>query len=205
MLFTAATLDGLVDGSVSSTYRRWTTVRPKVGSRFTTRAGLVEVTGITVVQPGSLTDEDARAAGFGDRSALLRWIDKKARGPRDTRRAEDGQLYRIDLALAGPDPRVALRAAAPDPEALTELRQRLDRIDAAAEQPWTRSVLQQIAARPGVVSTELADEAGQERFYFKTRVRRLKALGLTESLPVGYRLSPRGEAFLAAEPDHRNR
>ena len=32
MLFTATTLVGLADGSVSSTYRRWTTVRPKVGS-----------------------------------------------------------------------------------------------------------------------------------------------------------------------------
>ena len=48
-----------------------------------------------------------------------------------------------------------------------------------------------------MVSTVLADEAGQERLSFKTRVRRLKALGLTESLEVGYRLSPRGAAFLA--------
>ena len=44
---------------------------------------------------------------------------------------------------------------------------------------------------------EPADEAGEERFYYKSRVRRLKALGLTESLAVGYRLSPRGQAFLA--------
>ena len=31
---------------------------------------------------------------------------------------------------------------------------------------------------------------------FKMNVRKLKGLGLTESLKVGYRLSPRGEAFL---------
>jgi hypothetical protein len=31
---------------------------------------------------------------------------------------------------------------------------------------------------------------------FKLNVRKLKALGLTESLEVGYRLSPRGAAFL---------
>ena len=48
-----------------------------------------------------------------------------------------------------------------------------------------------------MVSTELAAAAGQERAYFKLRVRRLKALGLTESLEVGYRLSPRGAAYLA--------
>ena len=205
MLFTKVTLDGLVDGSISSTYRQWTTVRPKVGSRFTTGVGVVEVTGITAVDRGSLTDEDARDAGYPDRAALLRWLDKSARGARDTRRGDDrgeGRLYRIDLVLAGPDPRVALREqAALDEAALAELRKRLDRMDAVAE-PWTRSVLRQIAAQPGIVSTVLADEAGQERFSFKTRVRRLKALGLTESLPVGYRLSPRGEAFLAAEQDY---
>jgi len=31
---------------------------------------------------------------------------------------------------------------------------------------------------------------------FKTDVRKLKNLGLTISLPVGYRLSPRGEAYV---------
>lgn len=200
MLFTAATLDGLVDGSVSRTYRRWVTVRPKVGSRFTTRVGVVEVTGITVVDPGSLTDEDARAAGYADLARLQRWLDKAARGPRDTRRDEQGQLHRIDLTIAGPDPRVALRESATlDDADVADLRKRLDRMDAAAEKPWTRQALRQIAAQPGVVSTVLADAVGEERFFFKTRVRRLKALGLTESLPVGYRISPRGQAFLAAE------
>jgi hypothetical protein len=202
MLFTAATLDGLVDGSVTATYRRWTTVRPKVGSRFTTRAGLVEVTGITAVDADELGDDDAAAAGFADLAALQRWLERSARGARDTRRSGEGVLYRIDLALAGPDPRVALRADdALDETAVTDLRRRLDRMDGAAEAPWTRSVLRQIADRPGVVSTVLAEAAGQERLAFKTRVRRLKALGLTESLEVGYRLSPRGRAFLAADRD----
>ena len=45
---------------------------------------------------------------------------------------------------------------------------------------------------------DLAAELGMERLPFKTDVRKLKALGLTESLDVGYRLSPRGTAFLAA-------
>ncbi|WP_220432802.1 hypothetical protein, partial [Raoultella terrigena] len=82
MLFTAATLDGLADGSVTTTYRRWTTVRPKVGSRFTTRVGMVEVTGITAVDADGLGDDDAVAAGFADLSALLRWLERSARGPR---------------------------------------------------------------------------------------------------------------------------
>ena len=48
------------------------------------------------------------------------------------------------------------------------------------------------------MSTDLAAQAGQERRAYKMRMPRLKALGLTESLERGYRLSPRGRAFLAS-------
>ena len=41
-----------------------------------------------------------------------------------------------------------------------------------------------------------ASEAGRERDHFKVDVRKLKGLGLTESLEVGYRLSPRGDAVI---------
>jgi hypothetical protein len=69
-------------------------------------------------------------------------------------------------------------------------------MDRAAEQPWTHPTLRQLQRLPGVVSTELAADAGLERRAYKLRVRRLKALGLTESLERGYRLSPRGQAYL---------
>ena len=36
-----------------------------------------------------------------------------------------------------------------------------------------------------------------EKMAFKRRIRMLKELGLTESLEVGYQLSPRGRALLA--------
>jgi hypothetical protein len=188
MLFTAATLRGLTEGRVSCTYRRWEVVRPKVGSRFTTSAGVVEVTSITRADEQQLTERDADEAGFDSVADLIKWC--RAKG--------DGDLYRIGIALAGPDPRIELRRTnnlqAADVAALNA---KLDRMDRAAEQPWTRSTLRQISRLPGVVSTELAAEVGQERRAYKLRVRRLKALGLTESLERGYRLSPRGQAYLA--------
>jgi ribosomal protein S19E (S16A) len=48
-----------------------------------------------------------------------------------------------------------------------------------------------------VRAPDLAASVGRETKPFKIGVRKLKELGLTESLPVGYRLSPRGRAFLA--------
>jgi hypothetical protein len=187
MLFTAATLRGLTEGTVSCTYRRWEVVRPKVGSRFATPAGVVEVTSIAAADEDQLTDQNAADAGFDSVTALVKWTSAKGRG----------DLYRIDITLAGPDPRVALRRSDDlTPTDVLALRARLDRMDRAAEQPWTHSTLRQIQRLPGVVSTELAAEAGQERQAYKIRVRRLKALGLTESLQRGYRLSPRGQAYL---------
>ena len=44
----------------------------------------------------------------------------------------------------------------------------------------------------------LADVLGRERFALKTDIRKLKGLGLTLSLEVGYEISPRGQAFLDA-------
>ncbi len=58
-------------------------------------------------------------------------------------------------------------------------------------------MLRLIGDRPGVRAGDLAAELGRERLAFKADVRKLKALGLTESLEVGYRLSPRGRAYLA--------
>jgi len=68
----------------------------------------------------------------------------------------------------------------------------------AAHRPWTSETLRLTDAHPGVVSTELAATVGCERAAFKLNVRKLKALGLTESLEVGYRLSPRGHVVLRA-------
>ena len=188
MLFTGATLRGLTEGYVSCTYRRWTVVRPNVGSRFTTSIGVVEVTSIEPASEDALTEQDASAAGFDSVKDLLRWTTSKG----------TGELYRIGIVLAGPDPRIALRATdqLTDSE-LATLSRKLDRMDRAADEPWTRETLRQIQRRPGVVSTELAAEAGRERRLYKLRVRRLKALGLTESLRYGYQLSPRGTAYLA--------
>jgi hypothetical protein len=189
MLFTAATLRGLTQGWVSCTYRRWEVVRPKVGSRFTTSAGVVEVTSITRTDEKQLTERDAAEAGFDSVTDLIKWCSGKG----------NGDLYRIGIALAGPDPRIELRRTDNlDAADIATLNAKLDRMDRAADQAWTRNTLRQIQRLPGVVSTELAAEVGQERRAYKLRVRRLKALGLTESLERGYRLSPRGQAYVAA-------
>ena len=57
-------------------------------------------------------------------------------------------------------------------------------------------MLELISERPEVRAADLAEALGRERIPFKRDVRKLKELGLTESLERGYRLSPRGRALL---------
>ena len=72
---------------------------------------------------------------------------------------------------------------------------RLDRFDRASSYgAWTRETLAIIEANPARRAPDLAAELGRETAPFKRDVRKLKELGLTESLEIGYRLSPRGAA-----------
>jgi hypothetical protein len=132
-----------------------------------------------------VTDEDARRAGAPDRETLL------------SRLRPEGRLHRVEFRLAGPDPRIALRERSRVSAAeRAEIDARLARLDAASRHgPWTRTVLGLIADRPGTRAPDLAASLGRETAPFKADVRKLKELGLTESLEVGYRLSPRGRAY----------
>jgi hypothetical protein len=85
----------------------------------------------------------------------------------------------------------------PTAEELATINARLDRLDAAsAYGPWTRQTLDLIDLHPTVRAPDLAAQVGRETADFKKDVRKLKELGLTESLRPGYRLSPRGLAVL---------
>lgn len=196
VLLDAPTLRGIQDGTVTLAFRRWAVPRVRVGTRQRTRIGVVEVTSVERVPLDAdgtplVPDDDARRAGMASPERVL------ARGA-----GREGDLYRVGLRFAGEDPRVALRADADlDAAAIEDVRARLARMDRAAPEPWTRAYLELVAQNPGVVARELAAGIGMERDPFKVRVRRLKELGLTESLDVGYRLSPRGAAYLAATAD----
>lgn len=62
--------------------------------------------------------------------------------------------------------------------------------------PWTLTTLRLIRDHPGVRAAHLAASVHRETPKFKIDVRKLKELGLTESLEVGYQLSPRGRVVL---------
>lgn len=188
-MFRRQFLDGIAAGSVSLAFRRWARASVRPGTLMRTRAGVVAVESVDIVDAEVITAADADAAGYRSVTELLADLDRHGIGR---------PVYRIGLRLVGPDPRIALRADSDlDDEKVSELAASLDRMDRArATDPWTRLVLRLIRDEPGVRAPDLAARLGRETRPFKADVRKLKELGLTESLRVGYRLSPRGEALL---------
>jgi hypothetical protein len=112
--------------------------------------------------------------------------------------AGDRSLYRIVLRWDGDDPRIARCADdRPDPAERDRIAATLDRMARSGPPSATpRKVLSLIETHPGRRAVDLAAIAGMETPAFKWRVRRLKELGLTESLDTGYRLSARGQSVL---------
>jgi hypothetical protein len=188
VLFPREVLEGLRDGRVTLAFRRWPRARVRAGRRQRTPVGVLDVVAVDVVEPSTITEADARRAGARSLDELLAALDSHG----------SGDVHRIELRWAGPDPRVELRERADLTDAqLAEVARRLERLDAASRHgPWTRTVLELIRDRPGVRAPDLAAGLGRETQPFKRDVRKLKELGLTESLLVGYRLSPRGRAVM---------
>jgi hypothetical protein len=179
---------GLLDGTITVAFRRWRRPHSRTGGTQRIPGGVLAVDAVDVVVADAIGEDNARRSGFGSRADLLAELDGRG----------DDPIYRVRFHFAGPDPRERLRERSElTPDEATDLTRRLERLDRAGRNgPWTALVLRTIAQRPGVRAGDLAEALGREMQPFKRDVRKLKELGLTESLEVGYRLSPRGRSAL---------
>ena len=189
MMIRPAELAAIRAGTIDLAFRRWAKPRVVVGTRMRTAVGVIEVTSLEQVTVSSLRADDARRAGAVSLAALRQALSARSEDP----------AWRIGLAYAGPDPREALRSTVPDSDEIASINARLDRLDASSSYgAWTRQTLDLIDRNPTVRAPDLAEQVGRETQDFKKDVRKLKELGLTESLAIGYLLSPRGEAVVDA-------
>lgn len=186
MIIREGVLKAIRDGTITLAFRRWRRPSVRSGGSLLTSIGKLQIRDVTPIDVAAISVSDARKAGYSTREELLAELDSRS----------EGMIYRIELGPVSADPRVALRESRPDEKDLLELKERLSRLDARAGAPWTVRVLELIETYPAVRAADLCKRAGQERLTFKVNVRKLKSLGLTQSLEVGYRLSPRGVALL---------
>ncbi len=189
MRFTKPFWDGIADHSITVAFRGWNRPTVVAGRPYRTAGGRIEVVSVDEVDPASVSVDDARAAGFDSVEEALAQV-----------RTDDGRsLWRVEFRrLDELDPREVLADNADlDDDDLVELAIRLGRLDrAAAHGPWTEAYLRRISEHAARRAPDLADMVGREAQPFKLDVRKLKNLGLTRSLKIGYELSPRGRAWL---------
>ncbi len=195
LLFQRRFHDGLVDGSITMTFRLWSTPRVKPGARYRCHPiGVLEVDSIEHTAVGDISAEDARLSGFSSRAALLEYLEDLSR----TRLTDETRLFRVRLHYAGDGDRVPLALetglTAEDVSAIDARLRKMDSSSPAG--PWTARTLSLIQDHPRVAASKLARMVGRETAPFKADVVKLKKLGLTQSFEVGYEVSPRGHAFL---------
>ena len=191
MLFEQRFREPVAAGTVTVTFRRWKTHQVKAGNRYRTPIGMIEVETVDIVDESAIQGDDIARAGYGSAAELIA----------DLRGTPGHSIYRVRFhAVHDADPRDLLAATdALAEDDVAELDRRLERLDRSSSWgPWTLATLQAIAEHPEVRAGDLAEGFGREKEPFKLDVRKLKNLGLTLSLETGYRLSPRGRAYLAA-------
>ena len=185
MLIKDDVIEKIKSGEITVLFRRWSRPGAKAGGTQMTQGGVIGIDSVEVVTEEEITELDAREAGYGTKENLL-----------DKLSYRDDPIYRLRVFFQGEDPRIALRENLADDD-LEEVIAKLDKLDKNSKRgAWTRSYLQVIQDMPATYSGMLADYLGLSIPEFKPWVRKLKALGLTESLERGYRLSPRGEKVL---------
>jgi hypothetical protein len=189
-------VQGVLDGSITLAFRRWREQDVKPGAEFRSAGSVIRVETVEEIEPSAISDADAVLAGLRDSADV-----RKRLAP-----DESWTTYKVTLAYAGPDPRIALRETAEltdqDVAAIDAKLARLDR--ASSHGPWTMRTLDLIRQHPQRRAPDLAAIDGRETAPFKIDVRKLKGLGLTVSFPVGYEISPRGLAYLARTPRSAN-
>ena len=197
MLFKAELHERIRSGEIGCTVRIWQRPHVKLGGRYALGGGAVVVDKIQETSLDDITPALARKCGFPSLVELLK-IAKHGAGER---------VFVIDFHYDG---RAGARArpetGSVSAEQLAELVQRLEGMDRRSRVgAWTVATLRAIEARPGVLAAKLARSFGRPRDEFKRDVRKLKNLGLTQSLEIGYRLTPKGEALLGAITQARSR
>src|SRR5215510_7298348 len=101
MLFRQDILQGIAEGRVTLAFRRWRRAPPANGSLLRSPVGVLCLDRVTVIDEGDITPEDVRRTGMS--------VDELRASI-----AGEGTLLRIELRLAGDDPRIALRERLPE-------------------------------------------------------------------------------------------
>ena len=180
---------GVLSGRITVSFRNWKRPHAAVGGIYRLRpSGAVKVTGVRPVRLCVIEADDLRRSGFESVAAVAEFL----------KLPESASVTRVEFELTD-EP-----AGKPLPElSADDVVTRLQATDRRSATPWTADVLALIRDHPATRAGDLAPRMGWDTPAFKANVRKLKRIGLTQSLETGYRLTDMGEqvaALLIDEP-----
>jgi hypothetical protein len=192
MLFKQKHLEGIKAGKISLAFRKWKKLSVKKGDLIKTEVGIIKIGNVTKINPKEIIEIEAVKAGFASAQALISLLEGQ----------KDGGIYRIEVSCEQEDELVVdaemeAEIAAIDPAELAEISLEIQDLDQASKVGrWTVKTLQAIQQNPNLKSADLAVILKKEKEWLKLNVRKLRALGLTESHEPGYSITALGIAFL---------
>ncbi len=189
MLFKSQFHQDIANGTITATVRRWKRRQAKVGGRYRIASiGHIEITSVEQVEDANLTVADARRSGFLSLPEMNDYLNSVS---------TDGDLYRIAFRFIGQLEDTTDRSAIASADEREKASRALDLRDKNSKVgSWTRATLKMVAENPATGSAILANKLGREQAELKRDMRKLKSLGLTISLEVGYRLSAKGQSVV---------
>jgi hypothetical protein len=167
-------------------FRKWKRPTVKQGGALNTPIGLLAIDEVSIVT--SVSDFELIQSGYEDRDELQKELSKST----------GNTLFRIKFHLSGEDPHISLRNKTNlSSEELLKLNQKIVRFNNSKIYPgWATKVLKTIQQNPGESAASISEAVGYEKDWLKPSIRKLKELGLTINLEIGYSISPRGNAYL---------
>ena len=187
MQFTKPFKQAIANGTVTTSFRNWKSPQAKAGGQYNIAPyGAIEVSSVSLTTLNEVQDADITCSGFAQREALVSFL----------KVAQSDPIYKVDFHFLG-----SAAVNKPNTQHLEEARvndviHRLEKMDKSTA--WTMQALTLIKTYPATRAGDLAPQCNMDMPTFKRNVRKLKALGLTESLETGYQLSPRGDQVFKA-------
>lgn len=189
MQFTTESSVGILAGRITVSFRDWKRPHAAVGGVYRLRpSGAVTVIGVRTVRLCDVEPDDLGRSGFDSVAEIARFL----------KLPESAKVTRVEFKLTDAP------AGKPLPElSADDVVTRLQATDRRSATPWTADVLALIRDHPATRAGDLAPRMGWDTPAFKANVRKLKRLGLTQSLETGYRLTGLGEQVAALMNDGR--
>lgn len=188
MQFTKPFKEKIRKGEQTLTFRRWKAPKARVGGVYRLHpVGGVRVTSVAVVDAGHITEDEAKRAGCASIKELMVLLSSASTSSPD----EEGMVYRIAFEYVEEEDMPTKPALD-----IATIVAKLDGMDKRSTKPWAYDVLEAIAAHPERRAADLAEMLGLAKAPLKANVRKLKGLGLTQSLETGYRITELGRAVL---------